>query len=38
MSYSNTQNKVSVSALKPGIYFVEVYSNGQKEVLRFINK
>lgn len=38
MSYSNTQNKVSVSTLKPGIYFVEVYSNGQKEVLRFIKK
>lgn len=38
MSYSNTQNKVSVSILKPGIYFVEVYSNGQKEVLRFIKK
>ncbi|WP_431106776.1 DUF7619 domain-containing protein [Winogradskyella poriferorum] len=38
MNDSNVQNEVSVSALKSGVYFIEVYSNGQKEVLRFIKK
>ncbi|MAB48844.1 MAG: internalin [Flavobacteriaceae bacterium] len=38
MNDSNVQNEVSVLALKSGVYFIEVYSNGQKEVLRFIKK
>lgn len=38
MNDSNVQNEVSVSALKSGVYFIEVYSNRQKEVLKFIKE
>ncbi|GAB4163223.1 MAG: T9SS type A sorting domain-containing protein [Winogradskyella sp.] len=38
MNDSNVQNEVSVSALKSGVYFIEVYSSGQKEVLKFVKE
>lgn len=38
MNYSNENLELSVSELRSGIYFIEVYSNKQKEVLRFIKE
>ena len=38
MIYSNDEIELSVSELKSGIYFLEVYSNKQKEVLRFVKE